>query len=592
MPAAVGAADRRVQSLKGPVDVLSIAAALVALVVMGAAGFYLVQRRRVEFVYLAGRGVSPRTLGLKAALESIVPGMLGCGAGLFLGVGLSGLVGPGSAVPVESVPDALRSSVAVLIVGLAVVGVVVAITTEREAGDEPHGWGERLRARLSWEPIVGVAGAAVLWRILQSNESIGDAGSATINIDVLLFPAIGILGGAGIAARLIRGSLPRLTLRARAWSPSRYLAARRLAGSPRAAVALVTACAFALGVLFYSTTLARSTRSTVLAKAQVFTGSDFSAELAQSPATPDLSLPSTYVVKFRRIGISGSPTTQVLGVDPGTFADAAYWDRSFSTEGLDVLLARLSEDESGDINAVAVGSGFSSNLAFEGGGQTLPVNIVGTASAFPGQLGRTPMLVVDKEELEDVAGMMAGAVGGRRDELWVRGDPDQIERVLHANDVLFFSTNSVEEALASPSLQSLLWSLGLLQTLGIAAGIISVAGLVLYLQARERAATVVRALTRRMRFSSRAYRATLIMEVGGLLGTAFVLGAGLGLGAAILLLDRFDLSPDLPPSQLLKTPLVILAITAVLIAGTAGVSAWLMQRRADRANVAELMRVV
>jgi hypothetical protein len=137
-----------------------------------------------------------------------------------------------------------------------------------------------------------------------------------------------------------------------------------------------------------------------------------------------------------------------------------------------------------------------------------------------------------------------------------------------------------------------LWSLGLLQTLGIAAGVISLAGLVLYLQARERAAVIVRSLTQRMRLSSRDYRTMLTLEVGGLLTTALVLGAGLGLGMAILLLDRFDLNPDLPPSQLLELPLGTLAITVVVVAVTTLVSSWLMQRRADRANVAELMRVV
>jgi hypothetical protein len=70
------------------------------------------------------------------------------------------------------------------------------------------------------------------------------------------------------------------------------------------------------------------------------------------------------------------------------------------------------------------------------------------------------------------------------------------------------------------------------------------------------------------------------------------LGAGLGLGVSILLLDRFDLNPSLPPSQLVQMPVVPLVITAVVIAGTAVVSASRMQRRADRANVAELMRVV
>ena len=592
MPSVVEAAARRVQSLQGPVDVLSIAALLVALVVMGAAGFYLVQRRRVEFVYLASRGISPASLGLKAAVESIAPAALGCAVGLLIGVPMSGLVGPGGDVPVESIPDSLRAAGGALLVGLALVGVVVAVTTEKEAGDEPHGRRERITAKLSWEPILGAVGGLLLWRVVQGSESIGSRESATINIDVLLLPVVGVLGGAGLIARGLRWSLPRFTRRARRWSPSRYLAARRLAGSSRAAVALVTACAFSVGVLVYSTTIARSTRTSVLAKAQIFTGSDFSAELAQSPATPALPFPSTYVAKFRRVSLApGDRTARALGIDPSTFADAAYWEESFSTQELPALLRALEQSGEG-VNAIAVGQGFPADIAFLGGGITIPVNVVGTARSFPGQLGRTPMLVMDKDDLENVAGTIAGATGGRRDELWARGDPGPILRSLNERGVLYFSTNSIAEVLESPSLQSLLWSLGLLRTLGIAAGVISVAGLVLYLQSRERASTVVRALTRRMSFTSRGYLKMLILEVGGLLGAAFVVGASLGLGVSMLLEDRFDLSPDLPPALTVEVPLVTLALAAVLVAVTAVVSAWRMQRLADRANVAEVMRVV
>jgi ABC-type antimicrobial peptide transport system permease subunit len=95
-----------------------------------------------------------------------------------------------------------------------------------------------------------------------------------------------------------------------------------------------------------------------------------------------------------------------------------------------------------------------------------------------------------------------------------------------------------------------------------------------------------------MRLSSGDYRTMLAMEVGWLLGTAIVLGAGLGLGVAILLLDRFDLNPNLPPSQLFEVPVATLVLTVLVAAGTTLGSSWLMQRRADRANVAELMRVV
>jgi putative ABC transport system permease protein len=592
MPSVADAASNRVQSLQGPVDVLSIAAIIVALVVMGAAGFYLVQRRRVEFVYLAGRGITPTSLGLKAAIESAAPAAIGCTLGLLIGIFVSGLIGPGDAIPTESIPNAIRATSIALLGGIVVIGVVAARTTRREEGDEPHGWPAKIAAHLSWEVVVGVVGAVVLWRVVRGHQLVTSEAADGISLEVLLLPAVGILGAAGLAARGLRWLLPRLTRGARRWSPPRYLAARRLAGSSKAAIALVAACTFSLGVLVYSSTLARSTRSTAAAKAQVFAGSDLSTVLPPSPPRVDLPMPSSYVIEVARLTLEpGDRVVRSLGVDTETFEDVAFWDSSFSSESLESLLRALESKPDEGVSAIAVGSAFPDDIALHGGDEAIPVNIVGRADVFPGQVGHLPMLVMADEQLESVLPLLGGAPAGRIDELWARGDPDEIERVLNERGVLRFTTATAALALESPSVQSLMWSLGLLQALGVAAGLISIAGLVLYLQAREKTTTVVRALTRRMRLSRRGYLKMLLIETSGLLMTSFVLGAGLGLVVSAMLMDNFDLNPDLPPSQLFRIPALLIVAAGIILGMVAVLSAKRIQRASDSANVAEVMRV-
>ena len=72
---------------------------------------------------------------------------------------------------------------------------------------------------------------------------------------------------------------------------------------------------------------------------------------------------------------------------------------------------------------------------------------------------------------------------------------------------------------------------------------------------------------------------------------AYVLGATLSWLAARLVFAKLDPMPHLPPHPLFRTPLAILFFTLLgsLVAAVAG--AWRVQRSADRANVAEVLRL-
>jgi putative ABC transport system permease protein len=143
----------------------------------------------------------------------------------------------------------------------------------------------------------------------------------------------------------------------------------------------------------------------------------------------------------------------------------------------------------------------------------------------------------------------------------------------------------------TPAFQAQAWTFRLLSALGVLAGTVALVGLVLYAQARQRGRVVAYALTRRMGLSRAAHRRSVLWELAGLLGFAFLLGAGLAVVAAAAVLRRLDPMPQLPPGLRLELSEAVLAATlaGVLLAALAG--AVLVQRAADRANVAEVMRL-
>jgi hypothetical protein len=70
-----------------------------------------------------------------------------------------------------------------------------------------------------------------------------------------------------------------------------------------------------------------------------------------------------------------------------------------------------------------------------------------------------------------------------------------------------------------------------------------------------------------------------------------VIGGGLAVAAAFLLYKKADPMPGIPPNPLLQLPLGLFLLTGALLAAAALVSAWWVQRTAERANVAEVMRL-
>lgn len=587
MTQVLAGARTRVAAVRAPVDVTTIAALAVALSVMTAAGYYLVQSRRTEFVLLAARGSSPAVLAARAVVESALPAALGTAAGALAGVVALGLVGPGGGVPLEALAPATALAAAALAAGLLAEGAAVLLAVRR--AEASLGGGSRSARRLPpWEVAAGAAGALALAAALGGRARFGTVGQSDIRLGVLLGPAGAALGLSACTAWGLRLALPgaaRLSERAPA---AVYLAAKRLAGAPRAAGALVAAAAFSLAVLAYAATLAGSTEETTRAKAYVHTGSDASVSVAAPFTPPELEVPSTHVVLVERAAVlPGEHGVALMGIDPATFESTAYWDERFSDRPLRALLDAL-ERSGARFPAIAVGQAPGSALLLRSG--EVPVTVVGAARAFPGQRDTGPLLVTTKAALQDA--LERGlAASGRTDHLWLRGSERVVAGALAQEGVRYYALRTVGQTLSSPSLGALLWSLGLLQGLGAAAGLISLVGLVLYRHARAKSTVLARALTARMGLGPGSYFVMLLIENALLLGAALVAGFAGGTAVAALVRDRFDLLPEVPPPPLLELPVPILAAAGAVVATAALASALATRRATERADVAAAMRV-
>jgi putative ABC transport system permease protein len=578
-------------SLRGSVETISLAGRIVALLVVGGAGIFWIHRRRLEIGLLSARGAGPLSIGSKVLLEALPIAIVAGALGWLASIRLVKALGPGRLLDADAPSAALHQVVWTAALALLILGIVVAVGARQEAEGGQSRAGQKL-ARAPWEVAVLLLAAAALYEVRTRGPGrvLDVTAPPKPDVLVLLFPLLFVAGASGLAGRFIRRLLPKLRAAGSRWSPSLYFASRRLASAPRIAIGLLTASALAIGILAYAGTLTASVDATSTAKAYVFVGSDVAVNLAISrPLTAELPFPST---KTLRIGtavvVSNQERTDVLGIDPATFTGVAFWDPSFATKPLASLLRDITAPvQDGRIPVIAVGAAFptSGTLSISGGQIQIPYVVVDTALSFPGLHSDQPMLVADRATLasSDPGGILM---------LWAKGDPATILDSLQRSGAMIPGSDAVARTvLANPDFLALHWTFGFLQALGVLTALIALGGMLLYLEARQRAREVSYALARRMGLKRRSHRRSVAIELGAMLAAGYVLGASLSWVAARLVFAKLDPMPHLPPHPLFRTPLAILFFTLLgaLVAAAAG--AWRVQRSADRANVAEVLRL-
>ncbi len=162
--------------------------------------------------------------------------------------------------------------------------------------------------------------------------------------------------------------------------------------------------------------------------------------------------------------------------------------------------------------------------------------------------------------------------------------------VLEASQLRPFPILTAERVRENPQIRSVSQTFSYLRALGLAAGLLALAGAVLYLQARHRNRVISNALARRMGLTKWSHRFALALELGTLLVFSFAVGAFLAMVAARLVVTELDAPAPLPGGPLFRTPWpLIVAAFAALLAATA-LGALLADRRARTAKVAEVIR--
>lgn len=590
LPIAISASKERVSTLRGPADLLTAAGALVAVAVLGGAAAFAVARRRVEARVLFARGASPGAFGARAALEAVLPVFVGALAGLGLAVALTILVGPG-AVARSAFTTAAWATFLVVPAAAGLIGLISAVLFV--LGSERRSRGSLRHVFVPWELLVLVAAAVFLY-LLQTRGAFGEAEGDEVgrpSLAILLFPLFFIAGFAGLAARGLRRLFARF--RGLGGSPASYLAAHRLASAGRLASLLAASTAVCLGTFVYAQAVARSLEETVEAKSLLFVGSDVSGRTDYDRQIDNgFPLPTTKVTKLVEHSRLGDVTVDVMVIDPATFPSAAYFDESWAEKPLGDLV-RLLESGSGDLPVIVTGRESDADTLTVRNVE-LPVEIAQTVTAFPGMTRRRPLVVADRaafeRAVEDVGAPNPLVTLGAETYIWVKGRTQPTVNVLEASQLRPFPILTAERVRENPQIRSVSQTFSYLRALGLAAGLLALAGAVLYLQARHRNRVISNALARRMGLTKWSHRFALALELGTLLVFSFAVGAFLAMVAARLVVTELDAPAPLPGGPLFRTPWpLIVAAFAALLAATA-LGALLADRRARTAKVAEVIR--
>jgi putative ABC transport system permease protein len=594
LPAIVDAADRSVDGIAGPVDVVSGAGRALALGMLAAAAAAEARRRRREIRMMNALGGGPAQLGVTAVLEVVAPFVLAGAAGILVATWLVDRAGPGGAVAASARASAAWQA-GWWLAGALLVVAGASVLEARRTVDEGGGRVRQALVGAPWELVVLLLAGASLYEVVTQGGVRGAGGVTRVDAFALLFPLLFVVGAAGLLARGAGRALPTLSAVRPGRSTARYLAARRLASAPSAVLALGATAAAAASLLLFAGIVSTSARASTEEKVRDAAGADLRVEVAEGARIPaDLGFPHTEVWRVVRASVLPSgPRVTVLAVDPRTFASAALWSGAFSGRDPDEVLAPLA-GRGTRLPVVAVGGGLSGSPTLELASRPVPASVRGTTAGFPGRTTTRPVVVASRVALEAALGRADSSLhgAGAQRELWVRGDPPAVLAALRGAGVAFFGpVRRADRAAAVPAARAVGWVFDLLRVLGAMAVLVALAGLVLYLRAGRRARDVGYALAVRMGLARGTHWRAVVLELGGILAAALLVGALLAAGAAWVVFRQFELLPTVPPPAGLHVPWALVGAMAVGGAVATLLGAWVIQRGVDRVRVAEVLRL-
>ena len=585
----------RLVAIDGPARLLRIAGMLVALAVVAGAGAFVMAARRIESNLLFARGARPRAVGGRSALEALIPCAIGAALGLGVAFALVRWLGPGGALAASASDEAAWTAGAAGIVAVAAIAIVSTVSFLRQS--EHHRGRLRLVGAFPWELVLIGLSLLILQRLRSGGAVVVDRSLGTTAPSLLLFafPIAFLAGFVALVARVVVVVLRWARGRSGGWGTPAYLAVHRLAARSRLTLLLIAAAGLCLGLFVQAQTVARSMRTTVDAKAGVYVGSDVQARIDSVNATPEtFPLPITRAVRRLQAGeLRPGVPFDLLAIDTRTFASTAFWDPAFSPEPLETLLDRMSEPAGGGLPVLMASApnAFPDSITLDR--QTLAIEIVGRAIAFPGMTSLRPLVVVDARHLLDAFGDAPSplAVPSASDELWIRGTPPAARAALAELDYTPSLVLTADEVKDISYIAAVIDTFLVMNGLGVLAALLVFAAMLMYLQARQRSEIVSYGLSLRMGMRSSRHLIAIAIEVGAMLVIAYVAGTVLAIVSAWLTVPLLDPIEAIPPDPITVVPVVLVAIAAPALLLVALAGGWLTERRARSADLGQVMRL-
>ncbi|WP_326565337.1 ABC transporter permease [Amycolatopsis rhabdoformis] len=569
-------ADQVTAQLATTVVPMGAVGALAGLVIAAAAGSFWVDRRKAELAVLSSRGVGPAALVGKAVLEVGTVVVLGSALGWLAARYLVAELGPSPLVTPGALTGSVIGAAAALLVTLG--AIAVASGRRITAMFDAH---TTRRRNWPWE-LLPLGAALVCYFVLGDDPEAGAgaAGSvARIPPRLIVVPLLLVIGLALLAARIVRFTVVRV----RPVSLHRavaFLSWRRLASAPAAAAVLIAATAIPIALSVYATTVTGSVDRTLHAEGQLVVGTDVVVDLT-GPAQAPPGFAASFADRYDSAAI-GHTTVNVIGVDPATFPDTAFWDNALPGPTLDDLIASLTAPGAPvGVLAGIPGTNGPTNVTING--HTVSFEVTSVAQ-LPGKSAGFPLMFVRRDVLAGLAGE------NLHHELWLRGDPDRIIPALSVAHVPVGTLGQAGDVTANGVYAAITYTFLFLTAVSVLAGAIVLVGLLLYLNSRARARRSAYLLLRRMDIGPRAHWRALLYEVGGLLATGFVAGLGFAAIAVAVTSAGYDLDPAAAPGTLISAPWSLTARLAAATLLAAVLATLAAQRAVSRARPSEVLR--
>ncbi|HEX5938564.1 MAG TPA: FtsX-like permease family protein [Actinomycetota bacterium] len=347
---------QRVADLAVPILLVVFQIGAVTLAVLAGVGALALTRQGFELAVLHSRGFRRSVLLTAQAVQAVFAAIVAFPLGLLVGMGLAALAStangpdlPGVSFPIDlNRAGQLLGLVAavagaLILLGLSIPYVSRTVLEERRAASRED---RPLLARVPVELFVIPLGIFAFLQLRTSTRPEG--GSGELDPLILIAPTLLLFGGSFLALRLLllvfRGLDARI---GRSRRLSRYLAGRRVGRSPGTGFAAALLLLLSMGLLVVST----SYRAIVLRNHQDAAHAQVGADWRVGVTPPDDALTvlrtmppgTTPVVRAEPRLEAGSFNLPpvVLGIDPASYEQAAWWREDFSTTPLPEILRRL-----------------------------------------------------------------------------------------------------------------------------------------------------------------------------------------------------------------------------------------------------------